>query len=67
MGFVDVVKQVINTILVILGLILNWWAICAVVGIISNKALHNKKIADMAWNVSLMPDVIKRVEEWVRS
>lgn len=66
MGFVNAVKQVINIVLVILGIILNWWALCAAVGVVANKVLQNGKIANIAWSISLLPSVVGKVEEWVR-
>ena len=66
MGFVDTIKQVINIILVLLGIILNWWAICTAVGIIANKVLRNSDIANMAWKISLLPDVITATEQLVK-
>ena len=66
MGVVSTVKQIINIVLVILGIILNWWALCAAIGVVAKKVLDNRKIAEIAWNISLLPDVVRKVEEWVR-
>ena len=66
MGFLSTCKKLINIVLVILGVILNWWAFCSAIGIIANKVLHNDGIAETAWKVSLMPNVVNKVQEWVK-